>query len=64
MQLQEEANRSGRLSELLAATESQSEERAATIGSLKQQVDHLRQEVRAVRRGWCGSDGRAETLRN
>lgn len=48
MQLQDETNRSGRLSEVLAATESQSEERAATISILKQQVDHLKEEVKVV----------------
>lgn len=44
--LQDETSRSGRLSEALAATESQSEERATTISFLKQQVDHLKEEVK------------------
>lgn len=60
-QLQDETSRSGHLSEVLAATESQSEERAATISFLKQQVDHLKEEVKVVQR--CDSDRRVETVK-
>lgn len=60
-QLQDETSRSGHLSEVLAATESQSEERAATISFLKQQVDHLKEEVKVVQR--CDSDRCVEALK-
>lgn len=60
-QLQDETNRSGHLSEVLAATESQSEERAATISCLKQQVDHLQEEVKVGQA--CDSGRCVETLK-
>lgn len=50
MQLQDETNRSGCLSEVLAATESHSGERAATFSVLKKQVDHLKEEVKVVQK--------------
>lgn len=47
-QLQDQTHRCGSLSEQLAAAESQSEEKAATISSLKQEVEHLKQDVKVV----------------
>lgn len=47
-QLQDQTHRCGSLSEQLAAAESQSEEKAATIDSLKQEMEHLKQDVKVV----------------
>lgn len=47
-QLQDQTHRCGSLSEQLAAAESQSEEKAATISSLKQEVEYLKQDVKVV----------------
>lgn len=41
-QLKEQSDRCGSLSEQLSMTESQSEERAASISSLRQEVDQLK----------------------
>lgn len=47
-QLQDQTHRCGSLSEQLAAAQSQLEEKATTIGSLKQEVEHLKQDVKVV----------------
>lgn len=42
MQLKEQTDRCDSLSEQLSMTESHSEERAASINSLRQELDHLK----------------------
>lgn len=54
-QLQDQTHRCGSLSGQLAAAESQSEEKAATIGSLKQEVEHLKQDVKVVHKAADGN---------
>lgn len=47
-QLQDQTHMCDSLSEQLAAAESQSEEKAATIATLKQEVEHLKQDVKVI----------------